>query len=240
MAKLNSEWIVGPHGPVEKLDDGLLTIAGEIRMPLGNFPRRMTAVQLRSEQVAIWSPMSVKEQAIARIQEMGRIRFLIVPGIGHRLDIKAWKRRFPDALVLCAPGAKEKVEEAVAVDATEDLMQDTDVELRTLPGVGEKESALIVRRKDGTSLLLNDVLANVRHPDGLGAHIMARLFGFGVRRPQMPRVGKRMFVTDMKALANGLRELADLPGLKRIIVSHGDVITGDPAAELRRVVDDLT
>ncbi|NUT00482.1 MAG: hypothetical protein HOP96_05860 [Sphingomonas sp.] len=125
------------------------------------------------------------------------------------------------------------------VDSTEDLLEDRDIELRTLPGVGEKESALVVRREGGTSLLLNDVLANVRHPHGTGAHIMARLFGFGVRRPQMPRVGKRLFVTDLKALANGFRELAELPELKRIIVSHGDVMTDDPAGELRRVADSL-
>jgi len=113
------------------------------------------------------------------------------------------------------------------------------VKFRTLAGVGEKESALIVKRKEGTSLVLNDVLANVRHPRGIGAHIMARALGFGVKRPRMPRIGKRMFVTDQKALANDFRELAGLPKLKRIIVSHGDVIADDPEGTLRGVAKDL-
>ena len=239
MSKLNSEWLIGPHGPAEELDDGLLTVAGEIRMPLGNFPRRMTAVRLKSGKVAIWSAMSVSEPVLKRIQEMGEIGFLIVPGIGHRLDIIAWRRRFPNAKVLCSPCAKKMVEEAVKVDATRDVLEDSAVTFRTLAGVGEKESALIVKRKDGTSLVLNDVLANVRHPRGLGAEVMARALGFGVRRPRMPRIGKRMFVTDQKALANDFRELAGLPKLKRIIVSHGDVIADDPEGTLRGVAKDL-
>ena len=221
------------------LDDGLLTVAGEIRMPLGNFPRRMTAVRLKSGKVAIWSAMSVSEPVLKRIQEMGEIGFLIVPGIGHRLDIIAWRRRFPEAKVLCPAGAKQAVEEAVKVDATKDVLVDPAVKFRTLAGVGEKEGALIVKRKDGTSLVLNDVLANVRHPRGLGAQIMARVLGFGVKRPRMPRIGKRMFVTDQKALADDFRELAELPKLKRIIVSHGDVIADDPAGALSQGAKDL-
>ena len=239
MAKFNSEWLVGPHGAAKQLDDDLLTVAGEIRIPLGNFPRRMTAIRLKSGKVAIWSPMSVSEPVLKRIQEMGEIAFLIVPGIGHRLDIIAWRRRFPDAKVLCSPGAKSAVEEAVTVDATTDVLGDPSVTLRALEGVGEKESVLIVKRSKRTSIVLNDVLANVHHPHGLGAHIMARVLGFGVKRPRMPRIGKRMFVTDAKALARDFRGLADLPNLQRVVVSHGDVIDKDPAGVLRQVAQDL-
>jgi hypothetical protein len=38
MSRINDEWKVGPHGQLEKLDDGLLTVWGEIQMPLGRFP----------------------------------------------------------------------------------------------------------------------------------------------------------------------------------------------------------
>ena len=44
MPKFHTEWTVFPHGPVEMIDDGILTVQREIRMPLGRFPRRMTVV----------------------------------------------------------------------------------------------------------------------------------------------------------------------------------------------------
>ena len=83
--------------------------------------------------------------------------------LDHRLDTKPWKRRYPKAKVLCAPGARKAVEQVIAVDATTDVLDDLTVVFEKVPGVGEKEAALIVRRDRGTTLIVNDILANVRH-----------------------------------------------------------------------------
>lgn len=239
MPKFNEEWKVGPHGPLVTLDEGLLTVAGEIRMPIGNFPRRMTLIVLKGGQVGVWSAIPLREPEMQEIEALGEPAFLIVPGIAHRLDLKPWKRRYPKAKVVCAPGAREAVAEVVEVDATTNILGDPSVHFFTVPGVDEKEAALLVRRKSGTTLVVNDILANVRHPHGIGAHIMARLLGFGVNRPRMPRIGKRMFVKDANALASAFRSWAKEPGLERIVVSHGDVIVDSPGQVLERVAADL-
>ena len=238
MAGTNQHWQVGRHGALEQLEEGLLTIAGEIAMPLGRFPRRMTVVGLAGGRTAIWSAIPLREPEMARIEALGAPAFLIVPGIAHRLDIKPWKARYPRAIVLCPPGARDKVEEVVPVDSTAGDFEDSSVEMQIVPGVGGREAALVVRRQ-ATTLVVNDVLANVRHPDGIGAQIMARAFGFGVRRPRMPRVAARMLVEDKAALAAGFRGWASEPRLARIVVSHGDVIADRPAALLERIAADL-
>jgi len=239
MGKFNTEWIVGPHGPLERLDEGLFTVEGEIVMPLGRFPRRMTVVALSAGRVAIWSAIPLREAEMAEIEAMGEVAFLIVPGIGHRLDIIPWKARYPYARVVCTAGAQKGVEEVVSVDATGDVLDDPHVHLETVAGVGELEGALTVRREGRLTLVVNDILANVRHPHGLGANIMARLLGFGVKRPRIPRIGKRMFVKDIAALAAEFRRWAAEPGLTRVVVSHGDVIEKNPRAVLARVAADL-
>jgi hypothetical protein len=199
----------------------------------------MTVVALRNGRTAIWSPLPLREPEMERIEALGTPAILIVPGIGHRLDIRPWQRRYPSARVLCPPGARAAVEEAVPVDATYDILDDPTANFMTVPGVGEREAALLVRRGDRLTLVVNDILANVRHPHGIGAWIMARLFGFGVRRPRMPRIGKRMFVEDSHALAAAFRDWADNPDLARIIVSHGDVITEHPRTALRQAAADF-
>jgi len=239
MSKLNQTWTVPPHGRLEALDDGLLTVAAEIHMPLGNFPRRMTVIALDRERVAIWSAVPLDEPSMRRIEALGTVSFLIVPGVTHRLDIQPWKYRYPEALVVCPPGARAKVEEAVRVDATSDVLDDAAVRFEIVPGTGEREAILRVRRDARTTLVVNDILANVRHPHGVGAHIMARLLGFGIDRPRMPRVGKRLIVEDAAALAKGLRHWASDRSLARIVVSHGDVITDEPHLALIAAADDL-
>jgi hypothetical protein len=239
MSKINDDWIVQPHGELEQLDDGLFTVAGEIVMPLGKFPRRMTVAQLAGGRVAIWSPVPLAEPQMARIESLGDIAFLIVPGIGHRLDIKPWKARYPRAKVVCAPGARQAVEEVIRVDAVGDVLDDPDVHLETAPGVEDKEAVLVVRRGERLTLVVNDILAKVQHPHGLGANIMARVLGFGVDHPETPKIGKKLYVKDALALAAEMRTWADDPDLTRIVVSHGDVIADHPGGALRRAASEL-
>ena len=239
MPKINTRWKVEPHDPLEQLDEGLATVAGQIRMPLGQFPRRMTIVSLKGGRSAIWSAIPVDEPTMAKIESMGRIAVLIVPNPGHRLDIRAWKARYPAAQVLCTPGAREGVENVIPVDATRDVLDDPTVDFLTVPGLAGKEAALSVQRRDHVTLVLNDILANVRHPRGLGAQVMARAMGFGVHRPQVPRVCRRVYVKDTKALASWLQQWARESRLKRIVVSHGEVIEDAPRDVLANVASEL-
>ncbi|QDZ06472.1 hypothetical protein FPZ24_02430 [Sphingomonas panacisoli] len=240
MAKLNQEWTVLPHGELEQLDDGLLTVTGDIPMPLGNFPRRMTVIRLKGGGTAIWSAIPLDEPQMQRIEALGQPTFLIVPNQQHRLDAPAWKARYPDIKALAPPSAKEMVSEAAPVDGTGDALDDSEIDLVLVAGAKEDEFAAIVRRSGGTTLIVNDVIGNVQHPHGVGAWIMTRLMGFGASGPEVPRLIRHMMIEDKAALAAQLRGWADIPNLKRIVPSHGDVIADDPAGALREVADSLT
>lgn len=239
MADILEKWQVMPHDALTAVDDGILSVAGEIHMPLGAFPRRMTVVGLRGGRSAIYSAIALDEPEMARIEALGQPAFLIVPSDGHRMDAKIWKARYPDIAVITPLGASAGVAEVVGVDATDDILDDPDVDFITVPGTGGHESALVVRRHGGTTIVCNDVIGNVAHPRGIGAQIMGRLMGFGVSHPQVPRVVHHKIIDDDKALAAQFEEWAADPALRRIIVSHGDIIEHDPVAVLCALAKDL-
>ena len=234
MAKLHDQWTVFPHGPVERIDDGILSVEGEIVMPLGRFPRRMTVVALSRGRSAVFSPVCLNERGMRDIESLGTPAFMVVPNGFHRLDARPWKARYPDIKTVCPPGARKRVKEAVPVDATTDVLGDPDVDFIVADGMAEAEAALLVRRQAGTTLVINDLISNVRHPRGIGANIMARLFGFGVHGPRMAREVRWLFVEDKAALAKQLRAWAAIPELRRLIVSHGEIIDR-PQEALRAV-----
>jgi hypothetical protein len=238
MPKFNKEWKVLPHGQVQAVDDGILTVEGDIPMPLGKFPRRMTVIGLSRNRSAIFSAMALNETGMRKVEKLGKPSLLIVPNGHHRLDAHAWKERYPKLKVVCPPGAKESVSEAAPVDSTRDILSDKDVDFVVVEGTGEAEAALVVRRKNGTTLIVNDMIANVRHPRGLGAKIIARLAGFGVKRPRVPRVVKRVMVEDKQRLAGQLREWSRIPGLRRIVPSHGEIIER-PQPTLEKIAGEL-
>ena len=239
MAGILEKWQVMPHDELTQVDEDMLSAAGEIHMPLGVFPRRMTVVGLSGDRTAIYSAIALDEPEMARIEALGTPAILIVPSDGHRMDAKIWKARYPDILVVAPPGAQEGVAEVVEVHATNDVLDDPDVDFLTVPGTGDHESALIVRRAGGTTIICNDVIGNVAHPKGLGAQIMGRLMGFGVSHPQVPRVIRHRIIDDDAALAAQFENWANDPALRRIIVSHGDIIDHDPAGVLRALAKDL-
>ena len=237
MSKLNSAWVVQPHGPLEEVAPGVLCVQGSIVMPLGKFPRRMTVVEVRGGS-AIWSAIPLAETEMSKIEALGPVKFLIVPNKAHRLDLRAWCNRYPQAKVIAPPEAVPAASEAAIVAADHDIIHDPALTLELIPGLKADEFAMTIRREGDTTLVLNDILAHVAHPEGIGATIMAHLFAFGVTRPRTSRPVRRAFVKDDAVVANQFRTWALIPDLKRVIVSHGDIIRNDPAGALRRAAED--
>ena len=132
-------------------------------------------------------------------------------------------------------GARALVSEAVRVDLTSDRFDDRDVELQAVAGTGNRELAMVVRRPGGSTLIVNDIIAYVANPHGIRTWLMAALFGFGTRRPAIPRPIRAKLVEDAGSLACQFEKWAAIVGLRRIVPSHGEIIDNQPAAELDRL-----
>jgi hypothetical protein len=238
MPKPSQHWNVRPHGKLSQIDDGILTVTGPIRMPLGSFPRRMTVVRLRDARLVIWSAIALDEKEMATLEAFGRPAFLIVPNDHHRLDARTWKERYPQLQVVAPKGSRAKVEEVVAVDTTAPDFGDPNVEFVTVAGTHEREAALVVRGSKGTTLVLNDVVGNIRDASGIGGWLLG-LAGFAGESARIPRVVKFNLVKDANALRAQLLQWAEMDSLKRILVSHGEPIEANPRQTLRGLAESL-
>lgn len=237
MTAPHTQWTVLPHGRLQPLGARILTVTGTVKMPIGTFERRMTAVRLGEGDLVLYSPVALGEDEMRRLEAFGRPAWLIVPGSHHRVDLKIFKDRYPAVKVIAAPGARSAVEEVAGVDATEVRFPDPSVTFATVPGTSANEAALLVAEEGGTTLILNDILANVQNATGVDG-VIARLFGFAGEKPQIPLPEKMSIIDDKKALAAQFRAWAGLP-LARIVVSHGEPIADDPAGVLREVAATL-
>jgi hypothetical protein len=238
MSRPLDEWKVLPHDDLVRVTDDILTVTGEISMPLMALKRRMTIVRLKGSRLAIFSAIALDEDEMRRIEDFGKPTFLIVPNDHHRLDSKIWKDRYPALRVLAPPAACEAVEELVAVDASAVDFGDPDVAFVIVDGTGGGEAALEVRGADGLTLVLNDIVANIRDEHGIGGWLLRRM-GFAGEEPHVPGPVKRAMVEDKAAVRAQLLRWAQEPRLKRIIVSHGETIDQDPAGALRDLAASL-
>jgi hypothetical protein len=238
MAKPFTEWTVLPHGALEQLDDRLMTVSGNIHMPLVDFPRRMTVARLDDGRLVVFSAIALDEPEMSRLEAFGTPAYLVVPNERHRMDIKIWKDRYPAMKVIAPPGARKEVAEIVPVNATEADFGDPHVRLLTVPGMAERELALEVRTPQGTTLVINEFVFNVGDLPGVSG-LFAKAMGITGPEPKIPALTRLASVKDKGALSRQLRSWASLAGLKRILVSHGAAITHDPSGTLLRLADSL-
>ena len=234
MPRTLEEWKVLPHGKLTQVNDDILTVVGEIGMPLMKLPRRMTLVRLRDGRLVVFSAVALDEDEMRRIEDFGTPAFLVVPNDHHRMDARIWKDRFPNLKVIAPAGSREKVQEVVPVDAAEGEFGDPNVTLVTVPGTDGREGALEVEGADGLTLVLNDIVGNIKDEQGFGGWLLRRM-GFAGDEPHVPGPVKLNMVASKSALRDQLLRWADRKSLKRILVSHGEEIGDDPRGALREL-----
>jgi hypothetical protein len=238
MTRPFQQWKVLPHGKLSKVDDNILTVTGELRMPLMNLPRRMTVVRLSDARLVVFSAIALDEGQMAALEAFGHPAYLIVPSDKHRLDARIWKDRYPTMQMIAPEGARDAVAKVVQVDTVAPRFDDPSVQFVTVAGTRGREGALIVRTPPRTTLVLNDIVGNIRGASGVGGWLLG-LVGFAGDKPQIPRVVKKVMIEDANALRAQLLQWAEIESLKRILVSHGSPIEENPRQTLRDLASSL-
>jgi hypothetical protein len=239
MGAPHKTWTVLPHGPLEGVDANIMTVVGEIKLPTGQFPRRMTVVRLADQRLVVFSAIALREGDMKRLEEFGTPAFLIVPNAIHRMDARIWKDRYPAMQVITPKGARGKVSEIVHVDAVNGEFGDPSVSFVSVPGTQDGESALVVKGPSGTTLVINDLIGNIHGTSGFGGWLL-RLVKFAGDRPHIPLPCKFKLVKDRSAFKAQLLRWADIADLRRIMVSHGSTIETDPHGTLRTLAASLS
>jgi hypothetical protein len=212
MAAPFKSWTILPHEELTEVDDNILTVVGEIRMAVGTLPRRMTIVRLSDRRLVIFSAIALREDEMRRVEDYGTLAFLLVPNAIHRLDAKIWKDRYPNIKVVTPEGARSNVEEIVPVDSTSGDFGDPNVLFISVPGTLAHESALQINGANGTTLVLTDLVGNIRNETGLGDWFL-RMMKFAGDEPHIPAPVKWKLISNKPELREQLLKWAALPRL---------------------------
>jgi len=233
MASAFETWTVLKHGPLEKLSENLWRIEGS--MPNPNIRRAMTIAKMKDGRLFIHNAVALEEALMAEIEAFGTPAVIVVPNGFHRQDAKIYKDRYPSAAVYAPKGSTAKVSQVVPVtgDYAEAPKDDT-VKLRYLEGCKNTEGVLEVKSPDGKTITFTDVICNVAKRGGLFGYLLGP-----TGQPSVPRISRWMIVKDKKKFMEHIGEMAS-PDLRRVIVTHGDMIRDQPAETLKTVAAALS
>jgi len=229
MARVFEKWTVLPHGPIEKLTENLWRVEGT--MPDPNIRRVMTIARMKDGRLVIHNGVALEDRLMSEIEQFGTPAVIVVPNGFHRQDAKIYKDRYPAAAVYAPSAAVKKVAEIVPVsgDYTQAPKDDT-VQLLHLEGCKGTEGVLEVKSQDGTTLVFNDVIFNIPKRRGLFGFLLAP-----TGKPAVPRVSRWMLLKSKPAFVDHVNRMAT-PDVRRVILSHGSMLTEQPGETLKRVV----
>jgi hypothetical protein len=220
-------WIV--DGPLIRFG-----MAG-LKMP---FPTRMTVIRLGDGDVFLHSPTPLVPELKAKIEAIGRPRFLIGPNRIHYWWIPEWRAAFPEAEVYLAPGIEEQAKGRIdfpCLPLNGASGYPWDGEIRTLPVDSGYMSEFVFFHEASRTLVLTDLIENFE-PRKLTSFFMRWLTWFGrVQDPdgQMPLDMRLTFARRKPRLKAAVETMIGWDP-ERVILAHGRWYTENGAAELRR------
>jgi hypothetical protein len=210
-----------------------------LRMPSGPLKRVMTVVRRPNGALVVHNAIALDEPSMKELDAWGTVREVIMPNGYHRLDAPLYKERYPEAAFYAPQGSQKRASEAVpGCKSLATLPGDATLQAMEFAGTNKFEGALVVSSADGKTAVLNDLVFNMPHAPGFGGfmlkHITASSGG-----PCISRFSKMFLVKDKAKLRTELESLAALPDLKRVIVSHHEMISDAAAKVMRELVATL-
>jgi len=222
-------WTVTPHEPMVRHEDNFWSVQGMV--PGAPFTRRMGIARRSDGGLVFYNAIPLEDEALRQVTALGKPVYLVVGHHQHVIDAHAFAERL--GLKIYGPkrteaGLRQRCDLAGTL---EDLPSDPDVSVESLPGSKLGETVMTVKSGDRRSVLFSDAIQN-NPPEK--TKLIFRLLGFA-GGPRTPPIFKMLFLEDRAAMRSAFERLAALPGLTRIVPTHGTIVENDAPGALRKV-----
>lgn len=222
-----------PHRNVEQITEGLWRVTGGLPFPL---LRNMVIYRLPSGDLLLHSLVALDEAGLAEIAKLGKITYAIVPSKAHQMDAVFYREKFPELQILAPREAMKDIQaNAKLSGSVEDVLPALGFKLHPVPGVKVFEYVYEVPLVGGgKALIVNDAFANGHAYDEskFMSKIMRPLFNGTGEKLGLARIYRWFIVQKPLDLKKFGRELAKIPDVRVLTVSHGQPQVGGVAAAL--------
>ena len=196
----------------------------------------MAVIRLADGGLFVWSPIALTAELKAGVDDLGPVRFLVSPNKLHHLFLGAWKEAYPQALLYASPGLRGRRKD-LAFDAdladAPDPAWAADIDQVIMHGSPFLTEVVFFHRASRTAIF-TDLIQNFPRdwfPGWRG--VVARLDGIVAPHPGAPREWRASFLFHRRQAQAALQRILAWP-IERVLIAHGDPITSDGAAVVRK------
>jgi hypothetical protein len=231
--KAKRPWIVRDHSDLKQIDDNLWVIEDVMA---NQIHRRMCIIKRTDDSLLFFHAIPLNDATLAKVMTLGKPEYYVLGHDQHAFDAHAFQQK----LGLKAYGPKQKEAELKArlemTGSLEDIPADSTMEIFSMPGTKHGETVILLKSGGGsrTSILTTDVIQN----NPLSLPFYFRWLGFA-GGPKVVPVFKLLFVSSKQLIKETISQWSALPGLKRIVPFHGDIVENNAADALKAIAAKL-
>lgn len=208
---------------------------GTVRMPGGALPTRMTVARLPSGSLWLHSPIGLDDALTKEVDSLGAVGHIVAPNCYHHLFYGAWRARYPAAKGYAAPGLESKRGDLTFDEELSDDSPPTwqgailPLVIHGAPKMGEVVFVHVPSR----SLIVSDLVFNIRDPSGFLMGLVLRMMGAHGRFAQSRLWGA--MTKDKEAARRSVDRLLELD-FDRIVPAHGEIVDRGGKDALREAI----
>ncbi len=199
-----------------------------------HFPGRMTVIRLQNDGLWLHSPVPVDDALAEELAELGPVEHLVAANIFHHMHLPTATERYPEAKLWGAAGLDKKRKnlnfDHILGTGPAPSWSD-EIEVISFAGIRVFNETVFIHRST-KSLIVTDLLMNVHESRGLMSKVIYWLEG-AYGQLAVPRVVRLMVKDRAATSAAASQVIAATP--ERLIMTHGEVIVNDAAAQAERV-----
>lgn len=200
------------------------------------YPTRMAVIRLADGGLFMWSPIALSPDLKKVVDDLGPVRFLVSPNKIHHLFLGEWKRAYPEARMIASPGLRERRRDLAFDGELGDVAEPAwaaDIDQVAVRGSPFLTEVVFFHRASRTAIF-TDLVQNF--PPGWfkgWRGVLARLDGIVAPNPGAPREWRASFVFNRGLVRAALERILAWP-IERVLIAHGDCVSADGAAFVRR------
>jgi len=191
-----------------------------------HLPSRMTIIRLPDGDLLLHSPIPIDDALAAELSALGPVAHVVAPSLLHHLFVPQALERYPQALLIAAPGLAEKRAELPVADVLSDEPPPAwegvidQVVIRGAPRLNE----VAMLHRPSRTLIVSDLVFNVQHPQGLGTALALRMMGTHKRLRQSR--AWHLYARDRAQVRESVEKVLSWE-FDRVLPGHGDPFEGN-------------
>lgn len=199
----------------------------ERRQPLRFFGlalgSRMTVVRLDSGKLWVHSPVPLDDHALAQMNQLGEVGYVIAPNRLHHLQLNAMRNRYPNAEYWGSPGLAQKRQDFRFTGLLSDDARPNwhkEIQHKQLLGMPAVDEVAFFAQQN-KALIFTDCVFNLSHSTPTFTRLFFQLVG-GVDQCRPP-LELKLLVRDKKQFRSSIEAVFKWP-FEIIVMSHGEVV----------------